>query len=336
MLTICEYENKLEAQWDDFVINKSINGTFLQTRRFLNYHPEGRFIDRSLVFYKGNTIVAVIPACELFDEHKKTFFSHKGSTYGGIIIGRDFYNIKHVGSIIFDLEAYLVEQGFTKVIIKNTADIFCKDETKLLEYFLFKENYQSYDELSFYIDFNLYKDDIISNLSASKRRDYKYSLKNNLAIRELLSKTELESFYNILEINLCKFAKTPVHSLAELIDMKVKRLGDIACFYGVYMEKEMIAGSMVFNFDNEVFHTQYLASNPEYLSCYPMDFLIVNLIKYAYDKNFKYMSFGISTENNGKFLNEGLARFKEGFGCKYAINKTFYKDINTLNSYSYY
>ncbi len=35
--------NKFEKavkNWDYFVENKSINGTFLQTRNFLNYHEE--------------------------------------------------------------------------------------------------------------------------------------------------------------------------------------------------------------------------------------------------------------------------------------------------------
>ena len=41
---IIKYNSSLEHEWDEF-INNSINGTFLQSRRFLNYHPEGRFVD---------------------------------------------------------------------------------------------------------------------------------------------------------------------------------------------------------------------------------------------------------------------------------------------------
>ena len=33
------YNEQDEEIWDDFVMEKSVNGTFLQTRRFLNYHP---------------------------------------------------------------------------------------------------------------------------------------------------------------------------------------------------------------------------------------------------------------------------------------------------------
>ena len=45
------YQSSLEHDWDKFIDEKSINGTFLQSRRFINYHPEGRFKDASLVIY---------------------------------------------------------------------------------------------------------------------------------------------------------------------------------------------------------------------------------------------------------------------------------------------
>ena len=72
-----KYEDSLEEQWDKFIAEKSINGTFLQSRRFFNYHPAGRFKDVSLVVYnEKNNIAALIPACELEQDGKKVFFSH--------------------------------------------------------------------------------------------------------------------------------------------------------------------------------------------------------------------------------------------------------------------
>ena len=69
-----KYEDSLEEQWDKFITEKSINGTFLQSRRFFNYHPAGRFKDVSLVVYnEKNNIAALIPACELEQDGKKVF-----------------------------------------------------------------------------------------------------------------------------------------------------------------------------------------------------------------------------------------------------------------------
>lgn len=37
----------------------------------------------------------------------------------------------------------------------------------------------------------------------------------------------------------------------------------------------------------------------------------------------KFFSFGISTENKGKVLNEGLAFFKEAFGARGVVNNAY-------------
>ena len=52
-----EYYQGNEAEWDDFVCDKSMNGTFLQTRKFINYHVEGKFKDCSICIRKGNELV---------------------------------------------------------------------------------------------------------------------------------------------------------------------------------------------------------------------------------------------------------------------------------------
>ena len=55
------YDIQYETLWDDFVENKSVNGTFLHTRRFFNYHPKNRFKDYSLIiFNEKHNISAVI------------------------------------------------------------------------------------------------------------------------------------------------------------------------------------------------------------------------------------------------------------------------------------
>lgn len=327
-LKIEQYSDDFEEKWDKFVLNDSVNGTFLQTRNFLNYHPKDRFLDSSLIIYKGNnTVVAVIPACTIYENKEKMLCSHLGSTFGGIIINKSFNNIEHVDAIIQTLSNYLKDNNYNKIVLKNTSDLFSNGNINLIDYFLFKDGYTSYDEISFHIDFKEYKEDIVSNFTASRRRDYKYSLINNLEFKKLITSEEIELFYIILCNNLEKFNSKPVHNLNELVDFKENRLKNIVDFYGVYSDDILIAGSMVFKFDSKVFHTQYLAADPNYLNLYSMNFLDTNLIKTAKEEDFESFSFGISTENHGKVLNYNLAAFKEGFGTTYSINKTFYKSL---------
>lgn len=324
-LKIREYDSGDQEKWDRFVMEKSMNGTFLQTKKFLDYHGE-RFQDASLVIYKGNdTIVAVVPACEINEQGRKIFHAHCGSTFGGIVIAEDFYNIEHMDAIMTVLEDYLKEKKYDEVRIKCTSDIFSKQNSNLLYYFLFQRGYTSYDELSCYVDFVQYNEDIISNFSSSRRRDYKYSLKNDLVFRKIDDRANIESFYMILCDNLQKFGAVPVHSLEELLDFKEERLRDIVEFYGVFQESRMIAGSMVFLFGTQVFHTQYLAADQSCLKLFPMNFLDANLIMTARERGFRYFSLGTSTEEHGKVLNKHLAEFKEGFGTQYGINKMYVK-----------
>lgn len=75
MFQFKQYTEKNENEWDKFVLEESINGTFLQSRRFLNYHPVGRFEDCSLmIFDEKNNLCAVIPACVVEENSQKNFF----------------------------------------------------------------------------------------------------------------------------------------------------------------------------------------------------------------------------------------------------------------------
>ena len=326
-LTVQYYESAMEAEWDDFVLNKSMNGTFLQTRKFINYHPEGRFADRSLCIRKGNELVATILACELEDEGKRTFFAHKGTTFGGITLSDKVYSASSVNELMEAVHSFLQEEGFEKIYLKMVPDAYQKRNTNLLDYFLYKNGYTCYNELNYYMHLDRYKADVITQFSSSKRRDYRYSLKNPLQFKLLETREEIAQFYEVLKLNLAKLNLHAVHSLEDLYDLKFNRFDDKIRFYGVYLEDKMIAGSMIFIFDGRIFHTQYLSSDEQYLKIFPMDFLITNLIQTAVDMDMELFSFGICTEDQGRYLNLGLSRFKEGFGTEFCINRSYEKAL---------
>jgi hypothetical protein len=307
-LRIERYQSDLSEKWDKFVLTDSMNGTFLQTRRFIEYHPRDKFKDCSLIVYKGNEMVASILACEQEENHEKIFFSHRGTTFGGIVISEKIYSATNIDALM-------------------TPPIFCRQTTELLDYFLFQRDYQEYDELNYYLKLEKYQEDIMGQFSSGKRRDCRYSVKNNLEFRKLGSREEIRDFYRVLLLNLKKLGLTCVHQYEELIGLKENRIQDDIEFYGVYKDGIMIAGSMVFLFDGEILHTQYLASDEQYLKYFPMDFLIYHLIKTAVERGFRTFTFGICTEDRGKYLNLGLSRFKEGFGTEYCINRTFFKKL---------
>lgn len=320
-ITIEQFSTDLEKEWDRFVLKESTNGTFLQSRNFLNYHPEGRFKDASLVVKKGNAIVAVIPA----NREGQSIISHRGSTFGGVVLEKHALKVSVLENIFKALNDYCVENSINEIVLKQTGNIFCKEDTSLLDYFLFLNGYEVSYELGYWIDYTDYPEDIISAFSSSRRRDYRYSLKSDFRFGELTSDQDISEFYDILCDNYTKFGKNPVHTLAELIEFKKSRLKDIVRFFGVFEENQMIAGGMTFSFDHRVIHTQYLAVRQDKTNFFANEFLYTNLIKTGKEDGFEKFSFGTSTLESGKVLNKPLAQFKEGFGTQTFLNITYRK-----------
>ena len=325
--TIVKYEEHYKERWDQFVINNSVNGTFLQTWNFLDYHPKGRFKDASVLVMQGSNIVAVVPACDTEEDGKRCFFSHKGSTFGGIVISKEKYDISTMEELFPCLEEYLRLEGYERAFFKNTSDIFSEKSSDLLDYYFYKNNYDYCNELSFFIDCGKMPEDIISGWFATRRRGYRISLKSDLSFKRIETDEEIADFYEVLCKNLKKFESTPVHTLDELLEFKHSRLAEEVDFYGAYLGDKLVAGTMLFYFGKQVLHTQYLAQDVDYAKFYTMNYLDYEVIRLAREKGFSKFSFGISTEERGKVLNTTLALFKEGFGCDYCLNRSYTKNF---------
>ena len=316
--------------WDDFVLNESINGTFLQTRNFLSYHPEGRFFDLSFVITddKSNALLAVVPGCVVIDGGLKIYYSHKGSTYGGIIVSRNVFRASYIMELIDLVEKTLVDENFDKVVFKLTPSIFSSAKSDLLEYCFSYNRYQLLSELSTYIDIANYDSDIMSNFNQMKRRTVKKCIKENLKFKILTNENELSDFYQLLCKNLAKYNAKPVHTFSEISDFIRNRLIYNVRLYGVYQGELLVAGTMVFLFpERKAIHTQYLASEQELSKLSPMSFLFYNLIIETKKLDYLYLSWGISTEKHGAYLNLPLITSKEGFGSSYSLNRTFIKEL---------
>jgi hypothetical protein len=128
---------------------------------------------------------------------------------------------------------------------------------------------------------------------------------------------DFEGFYTLLASVLHKFGSAPVHSSAELALLKSRFPNNIRLF-GVIHEDRLLAASLVFDFGHVV-HTQYMAASEEGRALGALDYLLTQLIDSIFSEK-NYLSFGISTEKHGQFLNEGLIRQKEGFGGRGMIH----------------
>ncbi len=123
---------------------------------------------------------------------------------------------------------------------------------------------------------------------------------------------DIPAFWNILNNVLnVRHSTSPVHSAEEMKLLQSRFPENIRLHAAFSPDGQMLAGAWVF-ISGQVVHTQYLASSDTGRTIEALDYLIQSLIDTYSDKD--YLDFGISTENGGHVLNEGLAFQKEGFG----------------------
>ncbi|UGS20418.1 GNAT family N-acetyltransferase [Flavobacterium cyclinae] len=309
-----KYSSEFYFLWNEFVA-KSKNATFLFHRDFMEYHQD-RFEDFSLlVFDDSEQLIALLPA----NRQEDTLFSHQGLTYGGIIL-QEKTKLSDCIFIAKSIFEFLKTCGCNKMIFKEIPAIYHKMPSDELRYlmFLMRGNLIRRDVLTVL--------DMSSSFSFSRDRKngIKRGIKNNLVVRE---EANFESFWTeILIPNLAeKHQAKPVHSLQEIQYLHSKFPENIRQF-NVYQNDTIVAGTTIFE-SNFVAHSQYISGNSDKNELGSLDFLHDYLISNVF-KNKKYFDFGISNENHGKNINEGLLYWKESFGAK-SITQDFYElEIN--------
>ncbi len=309
-----KYSSLNFVEWNEF-ISKSKNATFLFHRDFMEYHKE-RFEDYSLLVYKKDKIIAVLPANKLGNK----IHSHQGLTYGGLILLIDV-KFDIVLQIFESLLKYLSEKGFDTLILKEMPLIYNSVFTQETEY------------LMFILEAKLLKKDTLSvidlnnrlKISSNRLEGYKRGLKYGLVVKE---EEIFQGFWNsILIKNLKeKHNARPVHRIEEITLLK-KRFPKNIRQFNVYYKNEIVAGTTIFE-SKYVVHSQYISGNEKKNKLGSLDFLHCYLIKNVFNDK-KYFDFGTSNENGGRQINKGLQFWKEGFGAR-TVTQDFY-EINTSN-----
>ena len=300
--------------WNTF-IHEAKNATFLFHRDFMEYHKD-RFDDFSLLIFDKEKLVALLPANRVGD----TVFSHQGLTYGGLIYS-DRLKLATILNIFHTVLKFLNNIEINTINIKIIPSIY---HTKPAEELLYS---------MFLVDAKLYRRDSLSVIdlvkpqkySTIRKRGLQKGFSNALIIKEV---EDFESFWDeILSTNLeTTYNAKPVHNLQEIEYLYAKFPKNIRQF-NVYHKDKIVAGTTIFE-SNQVAHAQYISANESKNELGSLDFLFHYLLTDVF-KNKKYFDFGISNENEGKNLNNGLSYWKESFGAS-TIVQDFY-EVKTSN-----
>lgn len=305
------YTAEQQTLWDDFVDN-SRNGTFLHKRGYMDYHAH-RFADHSLIFYRGEEPIAILPA------HIKdnSLCSHNGLTYGGLLLKRDTTTAAVLA--IFDaMQEYLKDNTVvTSIIYKPTPHIYhsypCEEDL----YALFRHNATLAErKVSSAIPLK-------SPIPISGRRKLTAKTKESLHIVE---DGNLATFWDILNERLQdKYDTAPVHSIDEITMLKERFPENIKLFY-VADDNDNILGGVILFITVNVVHMQYSATTAEGRRISALDHLYEELINNRFTGK-EYFDFGTSVEEGGRYLNNGLIAYKERLGGRAVVYDTYIIDL---------
>jgi hypothetical protein len=308
MLHIKKFSTDESKAWNEFV-KDSRNGSFLFDRQYMEYHAN-RFIDHSLLFYNDDELLSVLPA----SEKDGTLTSHGGLTFGGLLLHKRT-SAAFVISAMDALINYLRKNELHTLIYKCIPYIYHRMPSQEDLYAITR------------VGGSLTRRDLSSAIDFSNRPSYtkgtKYNLskarKNNLRVEK---SNDFKAFMDIeASILQSKFGIQPTHTAQEMELLAERFPGHIKLFL-VFKEQTCVGGTIIYETDN-VAHTQYIGITDEGKEMGALDTVIDYLLQ-RYSTTHKYFSFGISTVEQGKVLNEGLLRNKESFGAR-AIIHDFYK-----------
>ncbi len=312
--TVKRYKKNDCTNWNAF-IGQAKNATFLFHRDFMDYHSD-RFQDYSLVVLDGEKWVAVLPANVVGNE----VFSHQGLSYGGLVYNEKV-KLASVIAIFKSVLSFLNANKKEKLQLKLIPSIYHQKPAEELNYALFLAEAQLLrrDALAV-LDLSQQ-----NNLSKLRKRSIQKGISYDFRIKEV---DDFEDFWNeILIPNLAqKHQAKPVHSLEEITKLKALFPENIRQF-NVYENGIIVAGTTIFE-TSTVAHSQYISGKEDKNELGGLDFLFHHLITQVF-QNKRFFDFGISNENQGRKLNNGLSYWKESFGSS-TIVQDFY-EVETSN-----
>ncbi len=297
MIKIIEYNNSHKQTWNEF-LQGSKNGIFLFDRNFMDYHSD-RFIDNSLMFYDDEELIALLP----MSKHDSQLRSHGGLTFGGFIVNSSMKQHKMINCFEI-LKDYMKAKKYTSLIYKAIPYIYHIQPSQEDMYALFDAGAKIFKtEPSTTIDLTN-----PGKLTKGRKAQISRAKREGVIIEQ---SEDFDTFIQLENTVLEKHNTKAVHTAEELKLLHSRFPNEIQLWTAVYEEK-IIAASVIF-VSRQTVHTQYLAADEKSREIGALDLLIKTLID-NFSSEKKFFDFGISTEENGKYLNEGLISQKESFG----------------------
>ncbi|NME70099.1 GNAT family N-acetyltransferase [Flammeovirga aprica] len=307
---IRKYSLSDKTLWDSFAAQCMQQHFFFQ-RSFMEYHKE-RFTDASLIVEDMNdNIVALFPA----SVKDNTVSSHAGLTFGGLLYKKRTF-VQKIVTILSLIERYYQELGIEKITYKVMPYIYKSEQGEEDLYALYRNEWKLVRR-----DFStIIKKDTPFIPDRSRRKNNTIALNSGV---QILPSNDLSTFWELLNSNLqSKHSVKPTHSLAEL-QFLMQLFPDNIKLIGGFEDGEMLSGALLFLTPN-VCKIQYSVNSLRGREFKVLDAIFLSIIN---DNQLPYIDFGHSSENDGKYLNGGLSKFKFYFNGEASVCDFYEKDL---------
>lgn len=311
------------AAWDAF-IPRTVNGNLFHTRRFLSYHPPGRFEDHSLLFFDRGKLICVAPA-EVRDGQ---WSAHRYSSHGGLAVLPDMRADRCL-DIVWSLLTYAVEQGWRHLSMRFAPACLHRGSVEpllwALEIFGFQEKGR---ELAwcFMPPPAQSEEELLARYSNGAHYAATKAIKDGLTVR---ISDDFPAYWALLEGNLRrKFNVAPTHSLEEILRIRQLCPGEIALWAVFNAENRMIAGSVIFEVAPNAGHMFYSAQDYAYQELRPTSLLMHELhVEYVVRRKGR-LNLGVITACGAEELNLGLSWFKQSYAAQPFVRRSFSLEIS--------
>ena len=309
MTEIIRFDPSMQDLWNEFA-KASRNGTFLHQRGYMDYHSD-RFKDCSLVAMRDGKPCALLPAC--IDDD--TLYSHRGLTYGGWLLPLKHFDATVMVEVMDAACEWMKAHGVNRLVYKPVPHIYHRYPCEEDLYALFRHDAALVEtNISTTIDLTC-----PLPLDRGNKSGANAARKAGITVGP---SDDWQGYWQLLSSLLDeRYGTRPVHTLDEMLLLQ-GRFPEAIRLYTATIEGRLLAGVVMY-LSSPVAHCQYIGASPEGKDSKALTLLFDHLIQESARMGYRYFDFGISNEDHGRYLNEGLVRQKSRLGGRGIVYNTF-------------
>jgi hypothetical protein len=292
-------------RWDAFV-EASNNGHFMHRRGYMDYHAD-RFDDCSLLFERGNSLVAVLPAHRRGDD----LVSHDGLPFAGLLT-RQRTHLAAVEKVASALLAFMASQGLRRLVYRPVPFPYHRAPAEEDQWALERLGARVIDVK---VGSLLPRRDA-PPLRKERRRYARRAQRSGVRIGR---SKDFGAFMELLADFLhWRHGATPVHTREEM-ELLASRFPEEICLYTAEREGELLGGRILYR-AKRCSRLQYIATSREGMALGVGDALYAHLLELDVGP---WLDLGLSMDPTSGEVNGTLLAYKESIGARAMLRRTW-------------